>query len=179
MILPTTVMIQCPEKCRCEGDGYIVNCSGSGLNSIPSILPKHIRHLILDGNTIPFFAKDNFVSKGLDQLRTIRANFCKIRKIEVGTFNGLPKLTLLSMQSNQISEIIPGTFETLCLLEHLHLAHNRIKHLKADIFYGLVNLKYIFLQRNKLQYLHPDTFEGLPNLQELFLSKKLWPSSTN
>jgi len=170
MILPTSVKILFPEECRCENEGYFVNCSGSGLNSIPSILPKHIRHLILDYNNIPFFAKDNFVSKGLVELETIEANFCNIKKVEVGSLNGLPKLTHLSVQGNKISEIIPGTFEKNCRLEYLHLENNTIEHLEVDVFYGLVNLKEIYLQRNNLQYLHPETFLGLPKFQSLFLS---------
>jgi len=170
MILPTSVTILCPEECRCKVEGYFVNCSSSRLYGIPSILPKYIRRLTLDYNKIPFFAKDNFVSKGLVELETIEADFCNTKKIEVGAFHGLPKLTHLSMQSNEISEIIPGTFEKNFRLEYLHLARNRIEHLEADIFYGLVNLKYILLQENKLQYFHPDTFLRLPNLQFLYLS---------
>jgi Leucine-rich repeat (LRR) protein len=171
VILPTSVEIQCPEECRCEGDGYYVNCSVSGLDSIPSILPKHMRKFVVDGNNITLFAKDYFFSKGLDELRIIKADFCNIKKIDVGAFNGLPKLEHLSVQSNEISEITPGTFEKLCRLEYLHLARNRIEHLGANIFYGLVNLKYIFLQENELQYVHPDTFLGLPSFQRLYLSE--------
>jgi len=142
--LPTSVAIQCPEECRCESDGYKVNCSDSGLNSIPSIIPKHTGQLILNGNNIPIFAKENFLSKGSDQLQIIIADFCKITKIEVEAFNGLPKLTQLSMNSNEITEITPGTFENITHLEILNLANNRIEHLGVDIFYGLVNLKDIF-----------------------------------
>ena len=158
MILPKIVPIQCPKECRCEDDGYYVNCSLSGLNSIPSVLPKHVRRLVLDRNNTRLFEKDNFVSKVLVELEIIEANFCNIKKIEVGAFSGLPKLTDVSMHGNQISEIIPGTFEKNCRLEYLHLANNLIEHLEVDVFYGLVNLDYIFLQGNKLQYFHPDTF---------------------
>jgi len=37
LILPTSVAVLCPEKCRCDLEGYFVNCSRSGLNSIPSV----------------------------------------------------------------------------------------------------------------------------------------------
>jgi len=171
VILPPSVAILCPEKCRCTEQGLSVNCSRSGLNSIPSILPKHILVLSLDGNNIPFFAKDNFLSKGLVHLETIRADSCKIKTIEVGAFNGLPELTKLSMNSNEITQITPGTFENISHLEYLNLAHNRFDHLGVDVFYGLIKLKHIYLQGNKLQYVHPDTFKGLQNLQNLLLSK--------
>ena len=57
MILPTSVTIQCPEECRCVTDGYYVDCLGSGLNSILSILHKHVRELKLDGNNIHFLKR--------------------------------------------------------------------------------------------------------------------------
>jgi len=171
LTLPTSVAVLCPEKCRCGEEGYLVNCSHSGLNSIPSILPKHVRILSLDGNKIPFFAKDNFLSKRLVQLEFIIAGACKIKKIEVGAFNGLPKLTYLSINSNEITEITPGTFENITYLEYLNIANNRIELLGVDVSHGLVKLKDIFLQGNKLQYVHPDMFKGLQCLQNLLLSK--------
>jgi len=162
--------MQCPEDCRCETEGYYVNCSGSGLNSIPLIHPTDVRILVIDGNNITYFEKESFVSKGLVELQILKADFCKLRKIELGAFNGLKMLIYLSLESNEISEIIPGTFE-LSSLEYLKLGNNIIEHLEGDIFSGLVSLKYIYLGGNKLQYLHPDTFVELPNLKKLYVSK--------
>jgi Leucine-rich repeat (LRR) protein len=171
MIQPTTEAIQCPEECRCEWDGYYVNCSHSRLNHIPSILPTHVRELVLDSNNISVFVNDNFVSRGLVKLKRIKADYCKIRIIESGSFNGLKILTYLSLESNEIIGIIPGTFEKISRLEYLHLDSNKINHLEIDVFRGLVNLKIINLKGNDLRYLNPDTFVGLPNLQSLYLSE--------
>jgi hypothetical protein len=151
--------------------GLKVNCSDSGLNRIPTILPTHVRIIVLDSNNITLFEKDTFVSRGLVDVEMLQAGFCKIKTIEVGAFNGLTLLTYLSLESNDISEIIPGTFEIFRSLEYLHLQYNKIEHLESDIFRGLFKLKYMDLEENKLQYLHPDTFLGLKNLQSLFLSK--------
>jgi len=169
MILPARVAIQCPEDCRCETEGYYVNCSGSGLNSVPLIHPTDVRILVIDGNNITYFEKESFVSKGLVELQILKADFCKLRKIELGAFNELKILIYLSLESNEISEIIPGTFE-MSSLEYLKLGNNVIEHLEGDVFSGLVSLKYIYLGGNKLQYIHPDTFVGLPNIQRLFIS---------
>ena len=171
LIQPTMEAKLCPEECRCGREGYFVNCSGSGLNSIPSILPKYVRVFVFEKNNLTFFENESFVSRGLVELNIIKAEYCKIRKIELRAFNGLTKLTHLSMKGNEISEIIPGTFEKISSLEYLDLSYNRFEHLESDVFGGLVNLKYINLGGNKLQYLHPDTFVGLSNLQSLFLSK--------
>jgi hypothetical protein len=161
---------QCPKKCRCDEVGIEVNCSDSGLNRIPSILPTYVRKFVLDGNNITLFGNDSFVSEGLVELEVLKAAFCKIIKIESGTFNGFTKLIKLSMEGNEISEITPGTFEKLSRLEYLDLNNNKIKHLDIKLFSGLVNLKYIYLKGNKLYELHSDTFLGLKNLQSLFLS---------
>ena len=169
MILPARVELLCPEECRCQIEGYYVNCSGSGLNSIPLIHPTDVRILVIDGNDITYFGKEFFVSKGLVELQILKADFCKLRKIEFGAFNGLKILIYLSLESNEISEIIPGTFE-ISSLEYLKLGNNFIEHLEDHLFSGLVNLKYVYLEGNKLQYLHPQTFVGLPNLQRLFMS---------
>jgi Leucine-rich repeat (LRR) protein len=126
---------------------------------------------VLDGNNITYFVNYSFVSRGLVDLQLLKADFCEVRKTEVGAFSGLTKLTHLSIQGNEISEIIPGTFEKISHLEYLRLDNNVIVNLEFDVFSGLVNLKCINLKGNKLQYLHPDTFVGLPNLERLFLSK--------
>ena len=170
MILPSRVALLCPEGCRCEKEGYYVNCSDAGLNRFPSILSRHARELVLDGNRLTCFENDIFISKGLVDLRILKADYCKIRRIELCSFNGLTKLTHLSMKDNEISEIIPGTFETISRLVYLDLGINIVEHLETDVFNGLVKVKYIDLVGNKLQYLHPDTFVRLPNLQSLFLS---------
>jgi Leucine-rich repeat (LRR) protein len=170
VILLASIVIKCPGECRCEFDGYYVNCSGSALNSIPLNLPTHVRILELHGNGIMCFENDSFVSKGLVDLHILKADLCNIRKIELGAFNGLTKLTKLSMEGNEISEIIPGTFEKISRLEYLDLNYNTIEHLEVDVFSGLLNLKYIDMKGNQLQYLHPETFIRLPKLQTLDLS---------
>jgi Leucine-rich repeat (LRR) protein len=140
MILPARVSIQCPEECRCETEGYYVNCSGSGLNIIPSVDPTDVRILVIDGNSITYFEKDLFFSKGLVELQILKADFCKLRTIALGAFNGLSILIYLSLESNEISEIIPGTFE-MSSLEYLKMGNNIIEYLEGDVFSGLVSLK--------------------------------------
>jgi Leucine-rich repeat (LRR) protein len=170
VILPDRLATQCPEECICGPDGYYVNCSASSLNSIPSNLPTAVRNLILNNITLTYFQNDSFVSKGLVELEVLYADFCKLIKIELGAFNGLTKLTQLTLRGNEISEIIPGTFQNISRLGYLDLSYNRIEQLESDVFSGLVDLEYIDLVGNKLQFLHPHTFVRLPNLLTLNLS---------
>jgi Leucine-rich repeat (LRR) protein len=163
--LPTKFELLCPEECRCEKEGYLANCSDSGLNSIPSYLPTYARNLMLNGNNVISFENGTFVSRGLVELEIILANLCKLRKIELGAFNGLTKLIILSMAGNKISEIIPGTFEKLNRLEMLVLNYNIIEHLEGDVFSGLVNLKALGLEENKLQTAVPPSRHVLRVIQ--------------
>jgi hypothetical protein len=166
-ILPTRFELVCPKECKCQREGIFVYCSDSGLNSFPSNLPTHVRHLYLNGYNITYFEKGTFISRGLVELEMLLAKFSKLRKIELGAFNGLTKLIYLSISNNEISDIIPGTFEKMSRLEMLVLDNNIIEYLESDVFSGLVNIKAIGLRGNKLQYIHPDTFLGLSNLQSL------------
>jgi hypothetical protein len=133
----------------------------------PSNLPTHVQQLQLNSNNINYIENGTFVSTGLVELEMFRADFCKLRKIELGAFNGHTNLMLMSIADNEISEIILGTFEKLSRLEILNLSNNIIEYLESNVFNGLVNIKFIGLRGNKLQDLHPDTFLGLPNLQSL------------
>jgi Leucine-rich repeat (LRR) protein len=113
--------------------------------------------------------RDSFIL--LTELEILQVYKCGLKTTEFGAFNGLTKLTELSIRGNEISEIIPATFENMNSLGSLHLGSNRIEHLEIDVFRGLVNLKFIYLGENSLQYLHPDTFLGLPNLIHISLRK--------
>jgi Leucine-rich repeat (LRR) protein len=167
MVLPTRFELVCPEECKCEREGLVVYCSDSQLNNIPSNFPTHVRQLQLNSNNINCIEKCNFDSRGLVELEMFRADFCKLKKIELGAFNGLTNMMLLSMMGNEISDIIMGTFEKMSRLKMLVLDNNIIEFLESDVFNGLVDIKFISLHGNKLQDLHPDTFLGLSNLQSL------------
>jgi hypothetical protein len=58
MIQPTTEVEACPEKCRCEWDGYYVDCSNTSLNGFPSNFPTQVRELLFKYNSIEVFEKD-------------------------------------------------------------------------------------------------------------------------
>jgi hypothetical protein len=169
VIQPERLAIECSEECRCELDGLYVNCSSAGLDSIPSNVTTNVRLLQFDKNNLTYFKNHSFCCIGLVELEILYADFCKLITIELGAFNGLKKLTHLSMRGNEISEIIPGTFERISRLEYLDLSYKRIEHLESDVLSGLVKLKSINLGVNKLQILHPDTFVGIPKLQTVIL----------
>jgi Leucine-rich repeat (LRR) protein len=171
VILPVRVKIICQEECMCDSEGYNVHCSGSSLNNIPLLLPTDLRKLLLVRTNITALVKDSFTSRRVTELETLIVVRCGLERIELGAFNGLTKLTDLTMSHNEISEIAPRTFEKMSRLRKLQLSYNRLEHLEVDIFSGLINLKRINLKQNKLQHLLPDMFVGLPHLEYIDLSR--------
>jgi hypothetical protein len=170
VILPARVVELCPEECWCDYEEFQVDCSNSSLENIPLIFPVNVRELDLDGNNITSFEKDSFISRGLAEMDTLSAGYCKLETIELGAFNGLSDLRMLSVWGNMISEITPGLFKENRYLTFLDLAYNEIEHLKYDVFCGLIFLKYLSLVGNNLQQIHPGMFVGLPSLQKMHLS---------
>jgi len=168
VIIPARVAVLCPDGCLCDTVGIFVQCYNTLFTSIPLIHFTGVRAFFFYENKVKFVGNDSFVS--LTELGLLHITRCGLRTIEVGAFNGLRKLTILSMQGNEISELIPGTFEDLNSLLYLGLDRNKIEHLDSAVFSGLVDIQYIHLGDNKLQSLHPNTFLGLPNLQQLNLS---------
>jgi Leucine-rich repeat (LRR) protein len=168
VIVPATVAILCPEGCRCHREGYRVICHESSLKDINLIHLRVFREILLFDYNITLLKKDSFVI--LPELEGLGLEWCGIRTIELGAFNGLTALTELSIGNNEISEIIPGTFQNIISLVVLNLEGNRIEHLDRNMFSGLFKLEYIDLSQNKLQFLHPDTFSGLPKLELLYLN---------
>jgi hypothetical protein len=167
LVLQATMVVLCPEECRCDLGRYNVDCSGLSLNNIPLIFPTNVSSLMLYDNNITSLQKDSFVSRGLTELEHFTVSSCELERIELGAFNGLTKLTYLSMSFNELSEIIPRTFEKLSSLVILHLNYNRLEHLEFDVFLGLSKVEHLSLKGNELQCLHPDLFVGLPNLEHL------------
>jgi len=63
--------------------------------------------------------RDSFVS--LTGLKKLVLQTYRLTAIDLGAFNGISKLTALSIWAKEISEIIPGTFENMSSLENLDL----------------------------------------------------------
>lgn len=89
----------------------------------------------------------------------------KIKKIDAGAFDHLPRLTMLELGSNRIREI--ENLEPLVQLEQLWLGTNKITQIKnLDHF---VNLQKLSIQCNRLVKM--EGLSHLINLTELYLSE--------
>ena len=110
VIVPYRVSILCPEECWCDVGGYFVGCFNKLLHNIPSVYLTHVQKLVLNANNITALKNDSFISIGMTELDILLLERSRLQTIEVGAFNGLTKLTYLSMRSNGIREITHGTF---------------------------------------------------------------------
>ncbi|KAB7499011.1 Toll-like receptor Tollo, partial [Armadillidium nasatum] len=154
----------CPRNCTCFHDdswtANIVDCSNSGLQTIPDRIPMDASEVYLDGNEIPALSSHTFI--GRKNLRVLFINGSHVNEIYNRTFNGLRKLKILYLNNNNISTLKGFEFEHLGLLKELYLHSN-----------SLISLKILRIDDNMLSTLSVSQFN------ENLLLKNLWIGNNN
>ena len=96
----------CLPKCRCSGiqDTFVVDCSNTGLESVPKGIPSRTTNLFLNNNKIRVLLNDSFSqSKGrLPNLIKLSIRSNKLRKIEINALRGLVNLKMLDLYDNNL-----------------------------------------------------------------------------
>ena len=96
----------CLKKCRCSEiqDTFVVDCSSTGLKSVPNGLPSRTTHLLLNNNNIRVLTNDSFVQskKRLPNLITVSIRSNPLTKIEINAFRGLVSLKILDLYNNNL-----------------------------------------------------------------------------
>ncbi|XP_064471061.1 connectin-like [Ornithodoros turicata] len=90
--------------------------------------------------------------------------------IRSNTFFEVPKLVLLSLDSNEITDLESHAFSNLPSLKKLELGDNQLKIIRAGALYELPNLEFLFLDRNQITSIEDYAFSSMPNLTELALA---------
>ena len=143
----------------------------SGLGAFNGLIK--LKRLFITGNEISKIIPGTF--ENMSSLDVLYLDRNKIEHLDsdvfsgLGAFNGLTKLTELSMRSNNIRELLTDTFESMSSLEKLDLSRNKIKNLDSDVFSWLVNLRDLNLGYNGIEHLDIDVFSWLVNLRDLNL----------
>ncbi|XP_076860631.1 podocan [Brachyhypopomus gauderio] len=106
-----------------------LNLEGNFLKQIPPHLPRSLKTLNLEGNSISIISKMALLS--------------------------MPRLEHLGLAHNKLVRISPGTFRTLPLLHHLDLDHNALKHVPRHLPHWLVS---VTLTHNKIRKVPRDAF---------------------
>ena len=115
----TSIKCQCDnkvlQKCKCEQNRkmFRVDCSYLGLRTIPENIPPETTHLLLDGNYIMYLRNTslNYTKEGLYNLKYLSLKHNRLRKIDAGTFNNIPRLVDLILFNNSLkySDSLPNT----------------------------------------------------------------------
>lgn len=103
---------------------------------------------IMIGRSLASINRTTFES--VDKLRTaiLDLSINRISEIGEGTFQILPKLRTLKMQTNSLRHINSTTFGGLMMLEELDLSRNMISDVARDAFRIMLNLHTIDLSEN-------------------------------
>ncbi|XP_047442861.1 uncharacterized protein LOC125009183 [Mugil cephalus] len=177
----------CPQSCTCQR-APLLNCSSSGLSSVPwhiqdSVTELDLSHNLLDSVTLrrPY---NSLRSVWLGNNSITHLSLCVERKFagpylrgrpRLGPQSGrgcvswAPKLQLLSAERNQLIQL-PEGLESMESLQVLQLSFNRISTLQPGDFRQLRQLRELNLKHNLITTLHPQMFQDLIELRVLDLS---------
>ncbi|XP_067855418.1 wu:fc23c09 [Heptranchias perlo] len=103
----------------------------NALTVIPKLLPRSLKKLILQANSITSVRKD--------------------------AFQNMLKLEEIYLAHNQISLVAIGAFKGLAGLRHLDLSHNRLAQVPRQL---PLTLQYLYLHSNQIDYIPRDALCG-------------------
>ncbi len=102
----------CPEHCRCPVPSQ-VDCSDSGLTSMPTHLMSGVRILDLSRNQITEIHQDAFIKLKATNISVIILDQNEIQNIAPYAFRGLHNLEILSLRRNRITRLEENAFSGL------------------------------------------------------------------
>ncbi|XP_051784519.1 uncharacterized protein LOC127528013 [Erpetoichthys calabaricus] len=175
----------CELACACDGLSFM-NCSSSGLSSLPKTVPCWVRTLDLTYNhfaSVFLPAREGETWKARD----LQLGHSKIShlflcwwhevheeeqrgdfRIDVGR-NCAPDVEILSVRDNMLRNL-PKGLQHLSSLRALDLSHNKITEILEEDLHNCKSLTSLYLQNNHLSTIHPESFKTTRNLKVLNLS---------
>ncbi|XP_034028399.1 leucine-rich repeat-containing G-protein coupled receptor 6 [Thalassophryne amazonica] len=165
---PATLL--CPSLCHCEEDGMevMVDCSESGLSSVPADLSPLTTYLDLSMNNISEIQPGAFHK--LHLLSELRISGNQLRYISGHTFQGLPHLKVLMLQNNQLERLPDDAPWDLPNLMSLRLDANLLSEVPGGAFRGVRSLRHLWLDDNSLTEIPVTALDSLPSLQAMTLA---------
>nr|AGJ51130.1 variable lymphocyte receptor C [Petromyzon marinus] len=149
-----------------------VDCSSKTLADVPTGIPASTEKLQLNYNQLTGIPSTAF--QGLTKLTYLTLDNNKLQSLPAGVFDGLSELDRLSLQDNQLKSLPPGVFDKLTKLTVLWLNDNQLQSIPEGAFDTLTNLQTLDLQYNKLQSVPNGTFDSLGKLELLDLQNNPW-----
>lgn len=148
------------------------------LTEIPAVNSASLRTLRLNTNRIKGISENAFAKTASLRELILDDNLLTTSGISSVSFNGLSKISILSMNQNRFTEFppeLPGS------LSALHLAQNQISYISKRSTTQLTNLTVLNLAENKLSDASIDEspFANLRQLKELRLGHNFFSSVPN
>ena len=145
-------------------DGLFVR-TYSGLNEVPTDIPREAREVYTGGNNITALKSYSF--SNLSQCIELDLSLNIIAQIDPGAFFGLQKLEQLGLNRNMLTEITGDTWQGIQTLRGLFLMGNCFEEVNKGMWKNLPELEELWLTSNQISVVKPYGFANLPNL--LFL----------
>lgn len=177
----TAATLECPHKCACTGT--TVKCIRQNLTSIPQHIPPNTTTLFLTGNAIFRLTNESFPSR-LHYLEELYLSENRIKQVDPGVFDNLPRLQLLDLSNNKILNFSPDAFPENSTLQVLNLSRSLFNFSYSDVFCNLFKravpkLSNLSLANNDLVILAEDMFTSLSDLTTLDLRNNSLVSINN
>ncbi|XP_064471062.1 connectin-like [Ornithodoros turicata] len=116
------------------------------------------------------FVPDAPLRYNRDTLEHYKISQGTLGTIRSNTFFDLPKLVVLSLDSNDITDTEKNSFSNLPKLKKLELGDNKLDTIRSDVLHELPSLSFLFLDRNQIKRIEDYAFKSLHNLTELALA---------
>ena len=152
----------CPSTCLCTESRS--DCTGAGLTSWPTTLPKTTTTLDLSGNQITRISTDQL--QLYENLKTLVLNGNAIRTVEATKMNA--NLEKMDVSNNQLTELNFLSF--FPNLRQVNASSNSLLNIDESTLAKNVKLEWLSLSDNPLAELQPSMFEKNFKLEYLSLS---------
>ncbi|XP_045606959.2 leucine-rich repeats and immunoglobulin-like domains protein 3 [Procambarus clarkii] len=161
----------CPHVCSCLG--AIVDCSRTGITTVPADIPDWVEKLDLSQNN------DLKLTAGVfENLPDLTTLYLKNMDLQVlPTLGYLPSLKALYLSGNSLSSVEEVSLAGLPNLQELDLSRNRLVSLSPKPFTNVTLIK-LNLSKNMIARLDARSFRTLGSLAELKLSRNLLTPAT-
>ncbi|CAH2316767.1 hypothetical protein XELAEV_18038297mg [Pelobates cultripes] len=117
----------------------------------------------------------SFSNPKLKSVKSLTLGGNKIRRIELGSFKGFPRMTSLLISNNELRTVQPSWFYNSTLLETLNITSSKIQVVEPQMLAGFSALKLLNFKNNTIKKIGSGSFNDLSKLTYLDLSSNELP----
>ena len=141
-----------------------INCSGTGLTTVPLPLPLDTESFIFSHNQLQDL-HNQIHGDSLQHLVSLDLSFNSIRELGRGhLFLNFTHLKHLDLSGNHFKTLFAGVFRGMKRLETLIMREGQLKYIDEHAFAGLDNLRHLDLESNLIASVYLELFQSIVNL---------------